>query len=89
MCFLTNYPIAVPIPNKSTETFIQAYLQHVYAIFGSALTCVTDSVMEFLKNELYQTVAEELGIKHQYSSPHHPQSNGILKKNDSFLKSLY
>ena len=31
-------------------------------------------------------MAEELGLKDQFSSPYHPQSNGILEKFHSFLK---
>ena len=38
------------------------------------------------KNELFQNVAFELGIKQQFSSLHHLQSNSILEKSHSFIK---
>ena len=53
MCFLTNYPIAIPIPDKHTETVIQEYLKHVYATFGGSQTMITDNGKEF-KNDLFK-----------------------------------
>ena len=75
MCLylLMNYTIT--IPNK---TCVKAYLQHIYATVGGSLTIIMDSGKEF-KNELFQKCAMKLGIKHQFSSPHHPQPSGILE----------
>ena len=53
ICLLTNFPIAIPMPDKLAETFFQAYLQHVYATVGGFLP-------------IFQKVAEELGIRHQF-----------------------
>ena len=85
MCLLTNYPIAIPIPNKQVETIVHAYLQNKYTTIGSSLTMITDNGNEF-KNDLFEKGADELGIKHQFPSPYHPQSNDILGKFHSFLK---
>ena len=79
-----NYPIAIPFPEKTAEMDIQAYPAH-YATFGGSLTLVTDNWKEF-KKEFFQKVESELGIKHQFLSPHHPQSNSILEKIHYFLK---
>ena len=74
-CILTNYPITIPISDKTAESVVQAYLQHIYAIFGGPLTFINNNGKE-IKNELFQEVASKFGIKYQLSSPHCPQSNG-------------
>ena len=35
-CMLTNYVFMVPIRTKTTEDIINAYLKHVYSIFGGS-----------------------------------------------------
>ena len=49
---------------------------------------ITDDGKEF-KNDLFKKATDELGIQHQFLSPHHPQSNDILEKLNSFLKNMY
>ena len=36
MDMLTGYTMAVAIPNKSAETIVKAYMDHVYSIFGGS-----------------------------------------------------
>ena len=40
---LKNYPIAISILDETAETVVQAYLQHIYAIFGRSLTLIMDN----------------------------------------------
>ena len=40
---LTNFPIAIPLPDKLAETVIQAYLHHIYATFGVPFILVTEN----------------------------------------------
>ena len=65
ICLLTNYPIAIHIPNKQAKTDIQAWPQNVYATFGGSLIMITDNGKEF-KNDLFKKVTEEWGLKHQF-----------------------
>ena len=69
MCLLTNYSIANTIPDKTTMTFIQAYLKHIYATFDGSLTLITNKEKDF-KNKPFLKVASKIEIKHQFSSPH-------------------
>ena len=52
MCLLTDFLVSIPIPDKSVETVIQAYLQHVYGTFSYSHPLNTDSCRE-IKNELF------------------------------------
>ena len=47
MCPLLNFPITIPIPDK---TAVKAYLQHIYAIFGGHLTLITDNGNNLKRN---------------------------------------
>ena len=40
MQLLTNFPLAIPISDKSAEMVAQTYLTHVYATFGGFLTLI-------------------------------------------------
>ena len=85
MCLLTNYPTAIPIPNKQAEIIVQAYFQNIYTNFGGSLTMITDNGKEF-NNDLFKKVADKLGTNHHFLRPYHPHSNGNLEKFHSFLK---
>ena len=67
--------MAVPIPNKSTETIVKTYMNHVYSIFGGSSRMLTDNGSEF-KNDVFDEVCAKLGIKRVYSPVYTPQSNG-------------
>ena len=70
-CLLRNYSIAITVPDKTAKTVVEAFLQHIYAAFGSLLALITDNMKEF-KNELLPKVAEKIGIECQFLSSHHP-----------------
>ena len=78
-------PHCIPILNKEVDMIVQAYLQYIYTTFGRSLTMITENGKES-KNDLFKKVADELGIKHNFSSTYHPPSKGILEKFHSFLK---
>ena len=45
----------------------------------------TENGKEF-KNDLFKKIVDKLGRKHNFLSPYHPQSNGVLEKFHWFLK---
>ena len=63
MCLLMNYPIAVSILNNMAKLLSKP--EHVYATIGCSLTLITGNGKE-PKNELFQKLGKELGIKHQF-----------------------
>ena len=75
---LTGYTMAVPIPNKSAETIVKTYMNHVYSIFGGSSQMLTDNGSKF-KNDVFDEVCANLGIKRVYSPVYTPQSNGKLE----------
>ena len=82
---LTGYTMAVAIPNKSAETIVKAYIDHVYSVFGGSSCMLTDNRSEF-RNDVFDEVCDKLGIKRVYSPVYTPQSNGKLEGFHHFFK---
>ena len=66
---LTGYVFCVPLKTKQANEVLQAYIDNVCAKFGRSLKILSDNGMEF-KNHLFETIAKELGVKHEiYTAP--------------------
>ena len=82
---LTGFTMAVPIPNKNSETVCCVYRDHIYCTFGRSSRILTDNGSEFKKKEMRQ-VCETLGVKHIFSTVYTPESNGCLEGWHRFFK---
>ena len=86
ICMLTGWVWCIPIPDKTANAILKAYLKNVHHVFGPSRKILSDNGTEF-KNDLFDRVAKELGIEHKvYSPPYHPQSNGRIEGFHLFLK---
>ena len=86
ICMLTGWVWCVPIPDKTANAVLKAYLKHVHHVFSPSRKILSDNGTEF-KNDLFDRVAKELGVEHKvYSPPYHPQSNGRIEGFHLFLK---
>jgi transposase InsO family protein len=82
----TSFVWAIPIPDKSAETIVEALITHIMP-FGAPRKILTDNGTEF-KNELFREVTKALGVELVLTTPaYHPQSNGKLENFHYFLKS--
>ena len=82
---LTSYIIAVPIPNKTAESVVEAYLSGIFSRTGASMVCLSDNGSE-LKNSQMNTVLKQLGIKCIFSNPYRPQGNSHIENVHNFLK---
>ena len=83
---LTGFTWCIPIPDKSAETIIKAYIKEVYTGYGGSRKILSDNGPEF-KNDSFSKVAQELEVEYKvYSPPYHPPSNGRIEGFHSFLK---
>ena len=86
ICMLTGYVFCIPLKTKQASEVLQAYIDNVYTKFGGSLKILSDNGTEF-KNQLFETVAKELGVKHKiYTAPYRPSSNGRIEGFHNFLK---
>ena len=76
----------IPTVDKSVPIVVQAYLKNVHHLFGPSRKILFDNGSEF-KNQLFETVAQELGMEHKvYSPPFRPQSKDQIEGFHRFLK---
>ena len=86
ICMLSGWTWCIPIVNKSAPVVVQAYLKNIHHLFEPSWKILSDNGLGF-KNQLFETVAQELGIEHKvYSPPFHPQSNSQIEGFHAFLK---
>ena len=86
ICILTGYVFCIPLKSKQANEVLQAYIDNVYAKFSGLLKILSDNGTKF-KNQLFEQIAKELGVKHKiYTAPYRPSSNGHIKGFHNFLK---
>ena len=82
---LMGWPEVIPIPNKSADTITKAFIRHYSPRHLCPQFLLSDNGTEF-KNQIFNKVTKDLGIKRIFSAPYHPQSNGKLEIFHKFLK---
>ena len=82
---LTSYIIGLPMPDKTSESVVEAYLSGILSRAKASMVCLLDSGSE-LKNNQMNTVLKQLGIKCIYSNPYRPQGNSHIENIHKFLK---
>ena len=75
--YLTGWPKAFPIPDKSADTIVSTFINQYLPVHMFPRYILSDNGTQF-KNQLIDKVLQQLGIEYTFSVPNHPQSNGIL-----------
>ena len=82
---LTSFPIAIPIPNKEAGTVVEAFHKHFILQYGCPNVILSDNGKEF-NNDTMAYLCDSFNIKHSFTSPYMPQSNGKVENFNKFLK---
>ena len=82
---LTSHVIAVPMPDKTAESVVEAYLSGVLSRTGASVVCLSDNGSELKSNQM-NTVLKQLGIRHIFSNPYRLQGNFHI--DDMYITSL-
>ena len=85
--YLTRWPEAFPIPDKSADTIVATFINEYLPVHMCPQYILSDNGTEF-KNSLMDHVLQQLGIDRIFSAPYHPQSNGKLEVFHKYLKTL-
>ena len=83
--YLTGWPEAFPIPDKSGDTIVSTFINKYLPVHMCLGYIMSDNGTEF-KNNLMHQVLKQLGIEQIFSAPYHPQSNGKLEVFHQYLK---
>ena len=81
----TRWPEAIPIADATSDTVIQAFIEHWIAKFGIPSTVTTDRGRQFT-SEAWKKALGRLGIGSETTTSYHPQANGMVERFHRTLK---
>ena len=82
---LTRWPLAIPMKDISATSVIDAFTQGLIASFGIPAAITTDNGSQF-SSAIWQQLLKVWGIKAHFTTPYHPQSNGLVERFHRRLK---
>ena len=84
--FSTRYPEAVALAKTDTETVAEALLS-IFSRVGFPTEILSDNGPQFVSNVMNE-VSRLASMRQIYSSPYHPQANGLCEKFNGTLKRM-
>ena len=83
--YLTGWPEAFAIPDKSVDTIVSTFINQYFPVYMCPRYILSDNGTEF-KNQLMDKVLQQLGIECIFSTPYHLQRNRKLEVFHKYLK---
>ena len=84
--YATRWVEAIPLKNIDTVTVSEA-LCTIFTRFGFPSEVLSDGGPQFTSDLMYQ-VMKSLGITHKFTTPYHPQANGLCEKANGTIKNI-
>ena len=84
---LTKYTVLVPLQNESTNSIIEALIDHYIYTFRALTTIHSDQGSNFI-SELMTQIENALNIRHIKTTAFHPKSTGNIERMHSTLVKL-
>jgi len=81
----TGYCFALPVPDRSTNTLIDAYTQGVLKVVGPASGFFVSDQGKSFVSDMLKDFVKSLRMIHCTSSIYNPQSNGVNERNHGTL----
>ena len=86
--YFTRHITAVALPNCTAETTAQALFNEYFCRYGVPTVIFSDQGSHF-RNQLMSNIQNLIGYNHIYSTPYHPQTNGIVERfNSTFIPQI-
>ena len=86
--YLTRWPEARAVPDASANTLAQFIFEEIICRHGTPKIILSDQGRNFI-SETIRILCEKFLIKHKFSSPYHPQTNGMVERfNRTLCESL-
>lgn len=86
--YFTRHIVAVPLPNCSAEKTAEALFNEYFCKFGIPCLIISDQGSHF-RNQLMASMRSLIGYNHVFSTPYHPQTNGIVERfNSTFIPQI-
>ncbi|CAF1368882.1 unnamed protein product [Rotaria sordida] len=86
--YFTRHITALALPNCTAETAARALFDDCFCKFGIPSVILSDRGTHF-QNKLMENLQHLIGYNHIYSTPYHPQTNGIVERfNATFVTQI-
>ena len=82
--YCSRYVEAFPLQNTQAQTIAQILVKEICFRFGTPQELLSDLGSNFI-SELVHHTCKLLGIRRIYTTPYHPQTNGLIEKFHSTL----
>ena len=76
--YLTKWPEAKAVPNKEASTIAKFIFEEIICRHGCPKIIQSDQETEFTA-QITRELTQQFGIQHRFSTPYHPQTNGIVE----------
>jgi hypothetical protein len=88
MDYMTKWPEAKAVPVATAEETFQFIYEDIICRHGCPAKLLSDRGTHF-NNQMVEKLLEKFGIKHVFSTPYHPQTNGLVERfNRTLCESL-
>lgn len=77
--YLTKWPEAKAVSNKEASTIAKFIFEEIICRHGCPKIIQSDQGTEFTA-QIIAELTSQFGIQHRFSSPYHPQTNGIVER---------
>lgn len=77
--YLTKWPEARALDKANAENVAEFIYEDIICRHGTPSILLSDQGTHF-KNKLIEELCNKFNIKHRYSSPYHPQTNGLTER---------
>jgi integrase-like protein len=86
--YLTRWPEARAVPDAGANTLAKFIFEEIVCRHGTPKVILSDQGRNFI-SETIRILCERFLIKHKFSSPYHPQTNGMVERfNRTLCESL-
>lgn len=86
--YLTRWPEARAVPDATAETLAKFIFEEIVCRHGTPKVILSDQGRNFI-SDMIRILCERFLIKHKFSSPYHPQTNGMVERfNRTLCESL-
>ena len=85
--YFTKWPEAYPMPNQKAETIAQIFVEHIVYRYGVPKKLLTDQGTNFT-SDLLSAISRIFNILRIYTSPYHPQTDGLVERFNRTLANM-
>jgi RNase H-like domain found in reverse transcriptase/Reverse transcriptase (RNA-dependent DNA polymerase)/Integrase zinc binding domain/Integrase core domain/gag-polyprotein putative aspartyl protease/Retrotransposon gag protein len=85
--YYTRWPIAKAVQNADGMTTAKFLYEEIFCTFGPPVEILTDRGSHF-KNGMIKHFCELVNVNHKFSTPYHPQTNGVVENLNGTLVNI-